>query len=196
MTVRSRQSGVNVAFMHDTIEALSAAAHLVNTRPAAGRDDADGLAAPTDLDAFLERHPYSGAIRRDRREVDELRAIRDDLAAFWELDRDSAPAHANALLERGHALPRLVRHDGLDWHIHAVDADAPLAVRVLVETAMAAVDVIRADEWSRLRCCAADDCANVLVDLSRNRSKQYCDSSGCGNRLHVSAYRERRAGRQ
>jgi predicted RNA-binding Zn ribbon-like protein len=31
----------------------------------------------------------------------------------------------------------------------------------------------------------------VLVDLSRNRSKRYCDSRTCGNRLHVAAYRER-----
>jgi predicted RNA-binding Zn ribbon-like protein len=31
----------------------------------------------------------------------------------------------------------------------------------------------------------------VLVDLSRNRSKRYCDSRTCGNWLHVAAYRAR-----
>ena len=31
----------------------------------------------------------------------------------------------------------------------------------------------------------------MLVDLSRNRSKRYCDSRTCGNRLHVAAYRAR-----
>ena len=57
---------------------------------------------------------------------------------------------------------------------------------------MAFTDVIRAGELSRLRTCAADDCLDVVVDLSRNRSKRYCER-GCGNRLNVAAYRQRRA---
>jgi hypothetical protein len=36
------------------------------------------------------------------------------------------------------------------------------------------------------------DCDQVLVDLSRNRSKRYCDARTCGNRVHVAAYRARR----
>ena len=31
----------------------------------------------------------------------------------------------------------------------------------------------------------------VLVDLSRNSSKRYCDTGNCGNRVHVAAYRAR-----
>jgi predicted RNA-binding Zn ribbon-like protein len=57
---------------------------------------------------------------------------------------------------------------------------------------MALAFVIAAGERSRLATCAAPDCSRVLVDLSRNRSKRYCDSRTCGNRLHVAAYRERR----
>lgn len=34
--------------------------------------------------------------------------------------------------------------------------------------------------------------ACAFVDLSRNRSRRYCDSRTCGNRLHVAAYRARR----
>jgi hypothetical protein len=34
----------------------------------------------------------------------------------------------------------------------------------------------------------------VLVDLSRNRSRRFCDVNGCANRAHVAAYRARRAG--
>ena len=48
------------------------------------------------------------------------------------------------------------------------------------------------EELSRLRVCAADDCDDVLVDLSRNRSRRYCDG-GCGNRVNVQAYRARQA---
>ncbi len=47
-----------------------------------------------------------------------------------------------------------------------------------------------------LRRCEAPDCDAVLVDRSKNRSRRYCDTGNCGNRQHVAAYRERRAGRE
>jgi predicted RNA-binding Zn ribbon-like protein len=61
---------------------------------------------------------------------------------------------------------------------------------MLVEAAMAFVDVIRTDQLDRLRVCAGTDCADVLVDLSKNRSRRFCES-GCGNRANVAAYRAR-----
>jgi predicted RNA-binding Zn ribbon-like protein len=57
---------------------------------------------------------------------------------------------------------------------------------------MGFVDLIRSDDLGRLRVCAADDCDAVLVDLSRNRSRRYCDTGNCGNRTNVAAYRARR----
>jgi predicted RNA-binding Zn ribbon-like protein len=60
-----------------------------------------------------------------------------------------------------------------------------------VEAAMAFVDVVRAGELDRLKTCAAGDCDDVVVDLSRNRSRRFCDG-GCGNRENVRAYRDRR----
>ena len=62
-----------------------------------------------------------------------------------------------------------------------------------VEAAMALVDVLRSGELSRLRACAAEDCEAVLLDLSRNRSKRYCDTGNCANREHVRAYRQRKS---
>jgi predicted RNA-binding Zn ribbon-like protein len=59
-----------------------------------------------------------------------------------------------------------------------------------VETAMAMIDVIRADEMSRLDICADAACDSVVLDLSRNRSKRFC-SVACGNRNAVAAYRQR-----
>ena len=66
-------------------------------------------------------------------------------------------------------------------------------IRRLGETAMAFVEVIRMDEYDRVLVCEADDCEGVLVDFSRNRSKRYCDTGNCGNRMNVNAYRRRRA---
>jgi predicted RNA-binding Zn ribbon-like protein len=61
---------------------------------------------------------------------------------------------------------------------------------MLVETAMAMVDLIRLDELSRLALCADPDCDGVVLDLSRNRSRRFC-STACTNRAAAAAYRER-----
>ena len=84
-----------------------------------------------------------------------------------------------------------MRHDDIDWHIHATALDAPLARRILVEAAMAFVDVIRSDQMDRLRACNADDCESLYVDLSKNASPVLLDA--CGNRMAVRAYRARTA---
>ena len=85
-----------------------------------------------------------------------------------------------------------MRHEEYDWHLHAVDDDSAFPERILVETAMAMLDVIRANEHSRFGVCADDGCDGVVLDLSRNRSRRYC-STACANRNAVAAYRARRA---
>jgi predicted RNA-binding Zn ribbon-like protein len=57
---------------------------------------------------------------------------------------------------------------------------------------MAMIDVIRTDSLDRLGDCGAEDCDNVLVDLTKNRSRKFCDTA-CANRTHAAAYRARKA---
>ena len=108
------------------------------------------------------------------------------------MDRDDAVEQVNLMLRTAHALPYLVRHDELDWHLHATAPDAPLAERIRVEVALALADVIRSGATDRLRVCEADDCTGLLLDLSRNGSKRFC-SVRCGNRMNMVAFRERQA---
>ena len=77
----------------------------------------------------------------------------------------------NTLLRDANALPQLVKHDDWDYHIHATSPDVPLADRMAVDVAMAVADVIRSGEFGRLLVCAADDCEDVVIDLSKNRSR-------------------------
>lgn len=182
-----------MVFIRDTELSLRAAAMLVNTLPDIDPEGVDGLADQAGLAAFLAENPYSGAVRRDDAEVAALRAVRPRLRALWDASRDEAVPLVNAMLRDGTALPQLVIHDDYDWHIHATDEADPLAVRILVEVAMAFVDVIRSDQYDRIRVCDADDCAAVYVDYSKNGSKRYCDTGNCGNRMHVNAYRRRKA---
>ena len=72
------------------------------------------------------------------------------------------------------------------------EPSAPLAHRIGAESAMGLLDLIRTDDLGRLKTCAAPDCEALLVDLSRNSSKRYCDTGNCGNRANVAAYRARR----
>ena len=179
-----------MVFIHDTKQALAAAVYLVNTLP--GYDGQDTLQTPADLDAYLAVNPYTGVMRRDEAEVEAVRGIRSRLRQLWDVDREGAVPIVNEMLRDGRALPRLVIHGDYDWHIHATSDDAPLARRIAVEVGMALVDVIRAEETDRLKVCAGEDCEDLIIDLSKNRSRKFCAGT-CGTRANVAAYRARRA---
>ena len=76
-------------------------------------------------------------------------------------------------------------------NLHVTEPAAPLAHRIGAQSGFAFADLIRLRETERLRVCDAADCDAVLIDLSRNRSRRYCDTGNCGNRQHVAAYRAR-----
>jgi predicted RNA-binding Zn ribbon-like protein len=174
-------------FTHDTSVSLQAAVELANSAL-----DPDTLETVEQLDAFYERYEYTGRHDRSAAELDEVRALRSRLRDLLTADKDTAVEMVNRMLAEARALPQLVRHDAWDWHLHAVSPEASLTSRISVETAMAMIDVIRADELSRLGVCADDDCQGLVLDLSRNRSRRYC-STACGNRNAVAAYRARQA---
>ena len=175
-----------MVFTHDTEASLLAAVALVNSGA-----DPDTLVSAEDLAAFLDEHEFTGVRLGDTAELESVRQLRPRLRRILTTDRDTAAALVNELLAEECALPQLVRHSGHDWHIHAVAPDAPLATRIAVETAMAMIDVIRADEMSRLDVCDDPTCDDLVLDLSRNRSRRFC-STTCGNRAAVAAYRARR----
>jgi predicted RNA-binding Zn ribbon-like protein len=174
-----------VVFTHDTETALQAAVVMANSAL-----EPDTLTTVGDLDAIWDEFAYTGRHERTDAELEAVRAIRGLLRELLTADRDPAAGLVNVWLSEAGAVPQLVRHDDYDWHIHAIDQDAPLAERILVETAMAMVDVIRTDEMSRLGICADDTCEGIVLDLSRNRSRRFC-STTCGNRNAVAAYRAR-----
>ena len=177
-------------FAPDTSDTLEFVVALCNTSPGASRSGLDELSSPSALTALLVLHSYSGRFDRDDSELASVLATRDLLRSVWTSSRDAAVASVNKMLRDAAALPYLLKHDHFDWHLHATPVDAPLAERIRVEAAMALIDVIRSDEMGRMRVCAAPDCDGLLLDLSRNGSKQYC-SVRCGNRVNQEAWRGR-----
>lgn len=183
-----------MVFAHDIEATLSATAVLVNSVPELSDSGHDELSTSAQLQDFLREHRYTFTHSGERAELDGIRAIREPLRALWLTDSEEAQVEiVNGMLRSGNALPQLVRHGIWGWHLHATADGAALATRILMEAAMAWVEVIRTDERDRMRRCAAEDCDAVLVDFSRNRSKRYCDVGNCGNRANVAAYRARKA---
>lgn len=175
-----------MTFAHDTVEALEAAAFLANSEL-----EPDTLLEQAHLDTFLENFGYTGPPARPG-DLEAVRGIRTRLRSFFTSTRDHAVPLVNAILAEQSALPQLVRHGDVDWHVHATSDDRPIHERILVETAMAMIDVIRADEMSRFGRCEMEDCDGIVLDLSRNRSRKYC-SVTCTNRAAQAAYRARQA---
>lgn len=179
-------------FSDDTEDALAFVAALANTVSTASASGEDELASPEQLVWLLDEHSYSGRRDGDEPELEDVRSARGELRRLWRLGDEEIVGEINRMLRDARALPQVTRHDHLGWHIHATSLDAPLAERIRVEAALAFVDVVRSTATSQLRICAAHDCDGVFVDLSKNGSKRFC-SLRCGNRMNVSAYRERQA---
>ena len=178
-------------FGHDTAQALGTVAALVNTCPElAGHDALPDVEA---LEQFVTTHRISEIGRLRPRDLDQVRQVRAALRAVVSAPDDAtAIAQVNALVADARTTPRLTDHDGFPLHVHYFAPGASLAEHLAADGGMDVAHVLAAGERDRFRSCAAPDGERVLVDLSRNRSRRYCDARTCGNRLHVAAYRARR----
>jgi hypothetical protein len=180
-------------FSHDTHLSLQAVVDLVNTSPACGGREL--LASPSSLRDFVAGHHVSGIRESDFDDVAAIHGVRERFRLVFGLVESSAVAEVvNLLLAESPVSPRLSNHDGYDWHVHYFAPGAALADHLAVDGGMALAHVVASGETDRLRVCDAPDCSSVLIDLSRNRSKRYCDARTCGNRLNVAAYRARKRG--
>jgi predicted RNA-binding Zn ribbon-like protein len=177
-----------MAFAHDTTAALVLAADLVNT---------DELTDTGALEVFLDKHFVVPRPEATPADLEAVRALQPRLRAVWQATTGEVLAGLiNDLLRDSGARPWLTDHGGgWGWHLHVTDHEAALEHRIAAQAAFAFADLVRLGEAERLRRCGAPDCDAVLVDLSKNRSRLYCDTGNCGNRQHVAAYRERRAAR-
>jgi hypothetical protein len=181
-----------VLITHDTRCALDAVVDLVNTAP----EDAttpDALPDVAGLADFVRKHDISDVGVLSEFDLSAVRKIRARFAAIFSApDARVAAGMINELVAAAGTTPRLTDHDGYDWHVHYFAPGASVADHLAADCGMALAFFVVAGEQERLRRCEAPDCRRAFVDLSRNRSRRYCDSRTCGNRLHVAAYRARR----
>jgi predicted RNA-binding Zn ribbon-like protein len=179
-----------VLFSHDVEHSLECVVDLVNSAPT--RDTEEQLADVGSLRTFVQAHDVSEVGDLTAEDLRGVHALRAAVSAVFDAGDDAAAAAAvNTLVSRAAVTPRLTDHDGYEWHVHYFAPGASLTEHLTIDCGMALAHVVSAGERERLRRCEAPACEHVLVDLSRNRSRRYCDARTCGNRLHVAAYRER-----
>jgi predicted RNA-binding Zn ribbon-like protein len=171
---------------------MTGCVELINT----GRSSsADGLRGLADLQEMADRYAFAG-VRGKLSDVAKARAYRsrlDSIVTTCEAgDEEGAIEQINALLSQTGASPQIAAHNGRGPHLHVSRPGAPLADRMAAHFAMGLAWLVVAGEAGRIRSCGSPTCREVFVDFSRNRSRRYCDSRTCGNRLHVAAYRARK----
>jgi predicted RNA-binding Zn ribbon-like protein len=121
--------------------------------------------------------------------AERLREVFAGLAAG---DADGTAHRVNSLLREYHAAPQLATHDGEPWHLHFHSQDREVGrVEARGATCAVALATVIGSGWSsRLGTCAAERCALVFVDTSRNGSRRFC-SLRCLNRDKVARFRSR-----
>lgn len=175
---------------HHLEHVLGTITALINSAPPAAEYDAlDSVEA---LSHLINERLITEVEPPTQADIVGVHALRSQLrAAFVAPDEDSRNEVVNQLLASARIKPRLSDHDNLGVHLHYFAPYSTLVDHLLADCAMALATLVISGDGDRLRVCGAPDCARVMVDHSRNRSRTFCDSGRCANRVNAAAYRER-----
>lgn len=186
--------------------ALTAAVDLLNTAEGqySAKPSPDELTSIETLKKFIAAQddalnwPSAGI---DRAEVERVRELRSTLGSIWTsapIEGDEPVQHLNTLLEEvGTKIVRVEPGSGSEEGSHYRAAPIPVSQKpadvMTADIADALQFLVVQDETGRMRTCKGQGCDAAIVDLTRNRSKLFCDFGNCANRAHVRAYRARQA---
>lgn len=138
--------------------------------------------------AWLSGHARAGDIAPLRALQAELQALVDASAAGHD---GAVVSLLNALLARHPVRPRISGHDASSWHLHVTDRGASVSEIMAAEALFGLALLVTELGADRLGRCRAVGCGRAFLDLTTNRTRQYC-STRCATRTNVAAYRSRR----
>ena len=78
--------------------------------------------------------------------------------------------------------------DNYEWAWHP---KAELTAAILGPITLSALDLLVDADFSRIKQCQGNHCGWLFFDSTKNKSRQWCDMSVCGNRAKASALRAR-----
>lgn len=165
------------------------AADIVNTTGSVtGRELLQDQAA---VDRFLREQRFSPAAPVQPTDVARFRGLRDRLRAiFFAEDDASTAALLNELLDEIGAIPQVAAADGA-WRLGFAPSTGGPVQEMAVAATLGLAALFADSGRSRFGICSADDCRDVFIDTSKNRSRRYCADS-CSSRTNVAAYRARK----
>jgi len=145
------------------------------------------------VDARLAARLRSSAADSPRKAeavLERARALRESVYRVF-VDGDTRPEDM-ALLSKEAGLAAAVRllvpePDGFGYAWPETDD----AERVLWPVAAAVADLLTSPDSQRVKECAADNCNWLFLDMSRNRSRRWCDMKVCGNRAKARRFSAR-----
>lgn len=109
---------------------------------------------------------------------------RPDPAALAELNRALAEGMSQARL--------MASPEGYSWGWEAWTGErAPLAAP-LWPVARSAAELLISPWRERVRQCPGEHCGWLFLDLTKNRSRRWCEMEVCGSRTKMQRYRQRR----
>ena len=71
-------------------------------------------------------------------------------------------------------------------------SDADALDRPLWPVALSAADLATSADVGRVKECASDNCNWLFLDVSKNRSRRWCDMKDCGNRAKARRHRAKK----
>jgi predicted RNA-binding Zn ribbon-like protein len=145
------------------------------------RTDLIGEGRAADLVASAEQEPdRAGAVLSRARHLRDVLDRVFTAVAITGRAQEADIAELNGFLTEGMRYRRLEPDErccGWTWSA----GDEPLA-QMLWPIANAAAELLVGGELDRVKRCGNDTCAWLFVDVSRNRSRRWCDMKECGNR--------------
>ena len=103
---------------------------------------------------------------------------RDDLAVF------------NKYLAEAMMRSQIVEsQDGFYWDMTGNKAKLDWILSPVIRST---ADMLVSDEIRRVKKCSDPTCGWLFLDISRNRSRRWCDMADCGNRAKASRFYKRR----
>jgi predicted RNA-binding Zn ribbon-like protein len=177
---------------------------LVN-RLTPGLDGGHAVGAPEEERAVrvavrdcINSQGYGVSLRSVR--TDDARMIRGTVVearrVIEDIDRGdlaTAARRVNVLLRRTGARPQLDTHGPGVWNLHFHGPDDTFGVGWSAGIAAGLAMALGTADAGRLGVCAADRCARVHLDTSRNGGRRFC-STRCQNRAKNAAHRARQNG--
>ena len=155
-----------------------------------------GVLASGDAAALREE-----AARRpgeERAVVDRARLLRRAIHEIFvattrgEQPGDKEMALLNGFL--GEAMARLrldAREDGIGWRWDGTGRELD---QILWPVARSAAELLTSERLERVRSCSGASFGWMFLDMSRNRSRRWCDMNDCGNRAKARRHYARKRG--